>query len=148
MALFLQYFMLSLTYFFKGDSQAEFKVTGSLFLVTSFVYGSVTSLMPILCSQVFGPSRYANVSLLLQEQLIFMQRVQMAIKLYENYVFRFGMVAAIAFATLFTFLLQDEELVWSYSGMLVAGAYAIAAFSSFKKFRPDLVTAEFTSMMG
>ena len=65
LVLMLQYVMLSLVYFEKGLNDET--VACTLYLITSFVYGSVTSLMPILCSQVFGPAMHANLTLYLQE---------------------------------------------------------------------------------
>lgn len=50
---------------------------------------------------------------------------------------------AISIASALIFLLKDEELVWGYSSLLVGSAYAIAAFSSYQRFRPDIVTAAF-----
>ena len=72
-----------------------------------------------------------------------MLRVKLAITLYEKYVFRLGTILAITIASGLIYLLRDSELVWGYSSLLVAFAYAIAAASSFRKFRPDIVTATF-----
>ena len=135
--------MLALLYVYQGDAAMVYRVSCAVYMVTAFVYGSVISLMPILCSKVFGPSTNANVTLLLNEQQSYMQRIQLAINLYERWIFRVGTLMAIALATLLTFFLRDEELVWSYSGLLVGSAYAIAAFSSFKRFTPDIMTGVF-----
>jgi hypothetical protein len=72
-----------------------------------------------------------------------MLRVKLAITLYEKYVFRVGTILAITIASGLIFLLRDSELVWGYSSLLVALAYAIAAMSSFRKFRADMITAAF-----
>lgn len=69
-----------------------------------------------------------------------MQRVQLAITLYESYVFRVGTLVALFMATFLIYFLSDATLVWTYSGLLVGGAYAITAFSSFKRFKPDIMT--------
>ena len=141
--------MLSLIYFFNQgkDSSASndktaMQVACALYLVTSFVYGCVIGLMPILCDAVFGPSVHSHMTLLYQEQNMFIQRIQMAIRLYERYVFRAGTLIAISLAsTLIFFLSADDSLLWSYSGLLIGLAYLIAAASSFNRFHPDIMTA-------
>jgi len=65
----------------------------------------------------------------------------MAITLYESYVFRVGNLAALSIATLLIYFISDATLVWTYSGLFVGGAYAIAAFSSFRRFKPDIMTS-------
>ena len=64
----------------------------------------------------------------------------MAISLYERYIFRVGTVLAIALASLLIYFITDDELLWSYSGLLVGAAYLIAAASSFSRFQPDIMT--------
>ena len=78
----MQYGMLSLVYFFQGSSSSSspsdktaMQVACALYLVTSFVYGSVIGLMPILCDAVFGPSVHSHMTLLYQEQSMFIQRI-------------------------------------------------------------------------
>ena len=73
------------------------------------------------------------------------QRIQMAIALYESYVYRWGTFLAIVLASAIIYSLQSDELVWSYSGLFVGAAYAIAAFSSFKRFQPDMMTAAYAA---
>lgn len=116
------------------------KITCCLYLTTSLVYGSVISLMPLLCSQVFGPSTHSHATLLQQEQATFLQRVQMAITLYESYVFRIGTIGALIAATCLIYFLDDSSLIWTGSGLLISAAYAISAFSSYHRFKPDLMT--------
>ena len=88
---------------------------------------------------MFGPLPHSNVLTLLQpEQWLFLQKVQMAIALYEKYVFRVGTLLAILVATMLIYFLKEDGLVWSYSGLLVGTAYAISAFSEFKRFQPDI----------
>ena len=68
-ALLIQYVMLLLMYIFKdGSGDRRFTLACALYLVSSFVYGSIISLMPMLCSQVFGPSQHTYFTLPLQEQ--------------------------------------------------------------------------------
>ena len=70
----------------------------------------------------------------------------MAIRLYESYVFRVGTLIAISLAsTLIFFLGSDDELLWSYSGLLIGTAYFIAAASSFNRFHPDIITGRYSS---
>ena len=65
----------------------------------------------------------------------------MAIALYEKYVFRIGTLLAISLATMLIYFLNDDGLVWSYSGLLVGISFAISAVSGFKRFKPNLLTA-------
>ena len=65
-ALFLQYSMLILVYFSgEGEDSNTMLFCNLLYLVTSLVYGAIVSLMPILCSQVFGPQSNGNMLSLL-----------------------------------------------------------------------------------
>ena len=69
----------------------------------------------------------------------------MAIRLYERYIFRAGTFIAVVIACTLVYLLNaDDELLWSYSGLLIGLAYLIAAASSFNRFHPDIMTAQFT----
>ena len=69
-----------------------------------------------------------------------MQRVQMAITLYESYLFRIGTIGALIAATCLIYFLDNAEWIWTGSGLLVGTAYAISAFSSYRRFKPDLMT--------
>lgn len=56
-------------------------------------------------------------------------------------MFRIGIILAISIASMLIYFLQEESLIWCYSGLLVSAAYAIAAFNDFKRFQPDIVTS-------
>ena len=73
-ALLAQYGMLLAVYLVRGSEshQTVWQMTCGLYLVTSFVYGSVLSLVPMISSQVFGPSMHLHANILLHEQQTFM----------------------------------------------------------------------------
>ena len=49
-SLVVQYCVLMLTYIFHDRSDLSWVLACSVYLTTSFVYGSIISLMPLLCS--------------------------------------------------------------------------------------------------
>ena len=115
-------------------------VTKALYLVTSFVHGAFVGLMPNLCLRIFGPSTHF-IPHLKSEQQVYLQRVQLAIKLYERYIFEIGTFLAIAIAScLIYFLEHDAALIWTISGLLVAFSYIFASCNEFRRFKADLVT--------
>ena len=99
--------------------------------------------MPALCLKVFGPSTHFPPQLKLERQL-WMQRVQLAIKLYERYVHNIGTGLAIALTVLMSYLLADNAepilFLWCYCSLLVALAYGFAALNPFKKFKANIIT--------
>ena len=67
LALLTQYLMLAAMYFCRNSEKISL-IASLLFLTTSLVYGSIVSLLPILCGQVFGPVPHSNVLTLLQPE--------------------------------------------------------------------------------
>ena len=64
----------------------------------------------------------------------------MAIAMYEKYIYRFGIIAAVTAASIMILLLKDAEALWAYAGLSTALAYAVATFTAVKRFKPDIVS--------
>ena len=110
----------------------------ALYTVTCTVYGAIICLVPTLCSQVFGPAQLSAQGLLF-EQSSSIQIQQMAIAMYEKYIYRFGIIAAVTAASLMILGLTSAELL-AYAGLSTALAYAVITFTPVKRFRPDIVS--------
>ena len=67
----------------------------------------------------------------------------MAIGLYETYIFRFGMIAAVVTTSLMVSVLTEAESLWAYAGLATTLAYTVATFINYKRFKPDMNTINF-----
>lgn len=132
-ALVIEYALVSACYLLSNQANLV-PTTCVCYAITCFFYGAVNSLMPILCAYVFGPSQ-----LMQRDQFAFMQRMKMAVSLYEKYVFVFGMVLSVALAILMAYLMSDSmQELWAYSGLFLAMGFSLATFSRLRKFRAEI----------